>query len=81
MEPSLDLDTRYPYQVTINTTVEMNYHWDIYDWCRDNFGDPGTSDRMFRPMLSGSPAMWDSGFSTWLFVKEEHAALFKLRWL
>jgi hypothetical protein len=69
----------FPFRVTIDNHVEWEKHWEISAWCRDRFGDE-THCITWRHALSGSPSRADPEFSTWLFMLEEDAVMFRLVW-
>jgi hypothetical protein len=70
----------FPIRVTIDNHLEWQNHYEISAWCSDNFGGDNHC-LTWRHALSGSPSRADPEFSTWLFMHEEDAVLFKMRWL
>lgn len=70
----------FPIRVSIDNHLEWQNHYEISSWCRDNFGSENHC-LTWRHALSGAPSRADPEFSTWLFMHEEYAMLFGLRWL
>lgn len=69
----------FPYRVAIDNYTEWTQHTEIVHWCLNQFGDDTHMFR-WRHCLAGSPSRADPEFSTWLFMDEEAAHLFKLTW-
>lgn len=71
--------TEYSYRVTIDKHLELEDHWKIAAWCQEQFGDDQHCVT-WRHALSGSPHISHPDFSTWLFMEEGDAILFRMRW-
>ncbi len=71
--------SEYTHRVTIDKRLELDHHYDIHSWCRDQFGDDKHCVT-WRHALSGTPHMSHEEFSTWLFTNETDATLFRMRW-
>lgn len=69
----------FPYRVTIDNHLEWRRHHEIGAWCREHFGEDKHCFT-WRHALAGSPSRADPEFSTWLFMKEDDAVLFRLTW-
>ena len=69
----------YQFRVVIDNEKEWEFHWEILRWCVQAFGD-NTHCVTWEHALSGSPSRGDPEFSTWLFMREEDATMFRLAW-
>ena len=69
----------FPYRIEIDNHLEWIMHYDIARWCRTQFGEHNHCIT-WRHALSGMPSRNDPEFSTWLFLHEEEAMLFKMVW-
>ena len=70
----------FSIRVSIDNYLEWQSHSEISAWCCENFGSENHC-RTWRHALSGYPSRAHPEFSTWLFMHDEDAVLFKLRWL
>jgi hypothetical protein len=73
-------DFEYPYRVVLDTYFEWENHQQVVSWLCETFGSDNNCVT-WRPALSGTPSTAHPLFSTYMFVHEEDAALFALRWL
>ena len=69
----------FPHRVEIDNRSEWLHHHEMSRWCMDNLGWEGHC-LTWRHALSGSPSRADPLFSTWLFMREEDAVLFRMVW-
>lgn len=70
---------QFPYRVIIDNEIEWRHHHEICKWCNDTFGEDSSLVK-WRHCLAGSPSRADPEFSTWLFMDETDATLFRLTW-
>jgi len=76
---SFPSNSEFRHRVTIDNYFEWQNHQEISAWCRERFGSDNHCIT-WRHALSGSPSRAHPEFSTWLFMEEGDAVLFRLTW-